>query len=107
MQLDDLHVFMTGVFASAGSAHFSCAAAPSPPPPHHRVARLPMNSRNNAPSVGNIFSHDNAVVQGKRVAQMATTIHRPDVGYPGTCGCSFTLIGIALLFIFESQVQLL
>ena len=36
-------------------------------------------------AVGNIFSHDNAVVQGQRVAQMATTIHRPDVGYSGTC----------------------
>jgi hypothetical protein len=35
-------------------------------------------------TVGNIFSHDNAVVSGKRVAQMATTIHRPDVGYAGT-----------------------
>ncbi len=45
----------------------------------------PHISRNNkVQTVGNIFSHDNAVVPGERVAQMATTIHRPDVGYSGT-----------------------
>jgi hypothetical protein len=43
-----------------------------------------ISRNNNVQTVGNIFSHDNAVVPGERVAQMATTIHRPDVGYSGT-----------------------
>eukprot|EP00759_Apiculatamorpha_spiralis_P004357 PhF_6_TR12594/c0_g1_i1/m.19846 len=37
-----------------------------------------------ASPVGNLFTHDNAVATGYRVAQIATTIHRPDVGYSGT-----------------------
>ncbi len=43
-----------------------------------------VSCRYTAHAVGNIFSHDNAVVPGERVAQMATAIHRPDVGYSGT-----------------------
>ena len=80
VELADLHVFMTGVFASA---------------------------------VGNIFSHDNAVVPGERVAQMATTIHRPDVGYAGTYNyfdpdnyiATFALLSTGYAYLHE-QVRL-
>ena len=35
-------------------------------------------------SVGCLCTYDNEVVAGKRVAQIATTIARPDRGYSGT-----------------------
>ena len=37
-----------------------------------------------ASPVGNLFTHDNEVQYGYRVGQIATTIHRPDVGYYNT-----------------------
>lgn len=39
--------------------------------------------------VGQLCTHDNAIVRGKRVGQMATTIGAPGYGYCGRGGCSY------------------
>jgi hypothetical protein len=56
----------------------------------HKLANIPtadlhaMLTGIFASIVGNLFTHDNEVQPGYRVGQIATTIHRPDVGYSNT-----------------------